>query len=174
MEINFCRRCAKPVTKKSEGFYVCPAGHSLFYKMYNGATIVLLNQQDEVLVAVRGQDPGKGTLDLPGGFLDPGETPLEAIHREIEEETGYLKADYDTPEFLCWATDMYEFEGETHEVLATVLWARLRSEKPLAPGDDVASLHWMPLESIQDSDIYSGFGGVRKALQTMRQRFHAS
>jgi 8-oxo-dGTP diphosphatase len=31
-------------------------------------------------------------LYLPGGGLDPGETPEQALHREFEEETGYTVA----------------------------------------------------------------------------------
>lgn len=33
-----------------------------------------------------------GRLYLPGGGLDPGETPEQALHREFEEETGYTVA----------------------------------------------------------------------------------
>jgi len=29
------------------------------------------------------------TLEIPGGMVDPGENPLEAIKRELSEETGY-------------------------------------------------------------------------------------
>jgi ADP-ribose pyrophosphatase len=32
---------------------------------------------------------GYTTLETPGGMVDPGETPLAAAQRELEEETGY-------------------------------------------------------------------------------------
>src|SRR5207237_9331247 len=44
---------------------------------------------DGKLVAIRrGNDPFRGMPALPGGFVELGETTVEAVVREVREETG--------------------------------------------------------------------------------------
>ena len=41
-----------------------------------------------LLVVRRGTPPDAGSWSLPGGRVEPGETPAEAVVREVAEETG--------------------------------------------------------------------------------------
>ncbi|WP_371038831.1 NUDIX domain-containing protein [Rhodosalinus sp. FB01] len=48
----------------------------------------LLPKKGQVLVTR--QDWPEPELQLPGGGIDPGESPLVALHREVWEETGWI------------------------------------------------------------------------------------
>jgi ADP-ribose pyrophosphatase len=52
---------------------------------------VLALTEDDQVVLVREFRPGPEELilELPGGLIDPGQTPEEAARRELLEETGY-------------------------------------------------------------------------------------
>lgn len=50
----------------------------------------ILPQPGGLLVTMQ-QDP-KPELQLPGGGIDPGESPLQALYREVMEETGWIIA----------------------------------------------------------------------------------
>jgi ADP-ribose pyrophosphatase YjhB (NUDIX family) len=50
--------------------------------------VVLLPVGSGVVVIRRNTEPQKGTLTLPGGYIDAGETWKEAASRELLEETG--------------------------------------------------------------------------------------
>lgn len=48
----------------------------------------LIENEDRILVIRKSRGPYKGLFDLPGGRPSHGESLLEALSREIEEETG--------------------------------------------------------------------------------------
>lgn len=50
--------------------------------------VLLVPAGDGLVVARRNIEPRKGTLVLPGGYLDLGETWQEGAQRELYEETG--------------------------------------------------------------------------------------
>lgn len=85
---------------------------------------VCLYDEDEsgrVLAVSRKGD--RSRFGLPGGKVDPGETDLQAVVRELKEETGLDVAD-PVPVFekMCWGSTCYvsvTFAGKTRGAIHT-------------------------------------------------------
>jgi 8-oxo-dGTP diphosphatase len=52
------------------------------------AASVAMARKDDVLLIQRNRAPSEGLWTLPGGRLEPGETPEDCAVREIKEELG--------------------------------------------------------------------------------------
>ena len=67
----------------------------------------VIHEENKIFATARGYGEYKGQWEFPGGKIEPGETPQEALKREIKEElaTDILVGDlintveYDYPEF---------------------------------------------------------------------------
>jgi 8-oxo-dGTP diphosphatase len=49
---------------------------------------IITHADGRVLLIQRGNEPGRGLWSLPGGRIEPGESDVEAVAREVAEETG--------------------------------------------------------------------------------------
>ena len=84
----------------------------VYYFNPSAATVAfILNEKEELLVCRRGKNPKKGTLDLPGGFVDMGETGEQGVEREIQEETGLSVTSL---EYLFSLPNTYLYSGFLH------------------------------------------------------------
>jgi 8-oxo-dGTP diphosphatase len=53
----------------------------------------VITRADGLLLLIkRGNEPGRGLWSLPGGRVEPGETDVAAVAREVQEETGLVVA----------------------------------------------------------------------------------
>ncbi|HUR24724.1 MAG TPA: NUDIX domain-containing protein [Candidatus Thermoplasmatota archaeon] len=93
----------------------------------------------DVLLSRRASPPKKGQWDLVGGFVDAGETPDQAVRREVEEETGCRILGLE-PHGA--ATGEYDSEA----TLNFLFTGRIEGE-PVA-SDDSAELRWWPLGKV--------------------------
>lgn len=69
-----------------------PGGGTMLYTRIESpsfATVVAVTDRAEIVFVENYRPPiGGFLLELPGGMIDPGEDPLQAASRELEEETG--------------------------------------------------------------------------------------
>lgn len=103
----------------------------------------------QALVSVRARDPEKGRVDVPGGFVDPGEDLLTALRREVREELG-VEIDVSQRDFLHGMPHRYGDSGDW--VLALGFRARLASGEPSA-SDDVAEVLWVRAAELDAVDF---------------------
>jgi NAD+ diphosphatase len=85
---QFCGRCgSSTVNATGERAKRCPSCGLLSFPRLSPAVIVLVERGDDVLLA-RHTRTTDGMYALLAGFVEPGESIEEAVHREIWEETG--------------------------------------------------------------------------------------
>lgn len=51
---------------------------------------VITDGAGRILLIQRGKPPGEGLWSVPGGRVEPGETDVAAVVREVREETGLV------------------------------------------------------------------------------------
>jgi NAD+ diphosphatase len=85
---QFCGRCgAATVPVPTERAKRCPACGLLAYPRLAPAVITLVEREGEVLLA-NGRNFGMPMYSCLAGFVEPGETLEQAVHREVGEEVG--------------------------------------------------------------------------------------
>lgn len=96
----------------------------------------------KIVLIRRKNDPYKGKLALPGGFVEVGETTEAAIVREMKEETnldfriGGLVGVYSEP----------DRDTRGHAISITY-WGWARDASDLQSGDDAAHAEWMDVDA---------------------------
>ena len=97
-----------------------------------------------VLLIQRKHPPFQGQWALPGGFLDPGESPEEAAARELKEETSL--GGIALKQVGCFGRP--DRDPREH-VIAIAHYAVIdaRAHQPVA-ADDADNVTWFPLKAL--------------------------
>jgi NAD+ diphosphatase len=85
---RFCAQCGTPTDISSAGWTRrCPNCRASHYPRSDPVTIMLVVRGERALLGRNKRRPGRRFSCL-AGFMEPGETPEEAVRREVREESG--------------------------------------------------------------------------------------
>ena len=123
-KLFYCPKCGtKSLEQLSEKKFVCDGEecHFTFYRNVAGAVATIIECGDKILMTRRAKDPGSGKLDLPGGFVDEGETLEESLSREVHEELHL--AIYDIS-YLCSFPNNYTYKEVRYPTIDSVFLSK--------------------------------------------------
>jgi mutator protein MutT len=159
-----CPVCATAVEPEA-GRVECPeCGFVTYAHSMPTASAVVADDEGRVLLSRRAHDPAAGKWDLPGGFLEEGEHPVDCLRRELREEAGIGLAD---ERLLGIWMDTYEYKRRVVATLNVYYSARI-AEGTLQAADDVAELRWFEPDAVPVAEL--AFEHITEVLSAWRNQ----
>lgn len=92
VDIKFCTKCGYPlkstIVQNRQRKY-CQNCDTIYYdNPIPTVATVARNELNQIVLVKRKVEPKKGYWALPGGFIDDGESAIQAALRELQQETG--------------------------------------------------------------------------------------
>jgi ADP-ribose pyrophosphatase YjhB (NUDIX family) len=162
---TFCPRCRGELSREPRRVVCEDCGFVAYANPKPTATAVCVDEHERVLLTRRAIEPYLGAWDLPGGFVEEGEHPLDALRRELKEETGY---EIEPDRFLGAWMDQYGGDSTAQSTLNLFWTARVVAGEPQA-ADDVSELGWFEPDELPPSDELA-FNCVAEALAAWRNQ----
>lgn len=156
---RFCPKCGSRAERKLPNLLICPnCGYDFYINPASTNAVILENSKGEILIVKRKFEPKKGYLDLPGGFVEPGESLEQSAIREVKEELGI---DIAAAKYFNSYPDEYLFQGVNIKTLGFILTASVANDIKITVSDDVAEARFykrneLPLEKIAFESLKRG------------------
>lgn len=161
-KFHYCPVCGSAhFEENNEKSKRCAQCGFTYYFNSSAATVALiLNHRNELLVCRRAKEPAKGTLDLPGGFIDMHETGEQGVSREVQEETGLIVT---RAQYLFSLPNTYLYSDFLVHTLDQFFLCTVADDtKSLQALDDVADSQWIPLHEV--NPVLFGLDSVREGV----------
>jgi ADP-ribose pyrophosphatase YjhB (NUDIX family) len=161
---RFCPRCGGEL-EPGVGRVECRAcGFVAYANPKPTASALVVDEAGRILLTRRAIEPFKGDWDLPGGFVDEGEHPLDAVRRELREETGL---EVEPLEFFGVFMDRYGGDSTAQSTLNLLWTARVVGGEANA-ADDVDELGWFGPDELPAEDELAFAPNVAEVLSAWR------
>ncbi len=159
-----CPRCGGHFAANDWKSMRCATCGFVYYANASAATVALVGDgRGGLLVTERAFEPAKGTLDLPGGFVDIGETAEEGVVREVFEETSLTVVE---ARYLFSLTNCYSYSGFVVRTLDLFFACRVDDLSPLSARDDASMSRFVKIDELEPGDF--GLHSVREGIKMIK------
>lgn len=158
-----CPKCGLHSFKfDGQKVYRCTQCHYEFF--FNAATAVgaIILKEGELLTAVRAHNPGQGLLDLPGGFVDPGESLEQALRRELQEELSITPS---TMQYFSSGANQYLYNTVEYNTCDVFFICEVEDYDNMQANDDISEYRWVQLKEIKLQAF--AFASVRQVIEKL-------
>lgn len=165
--LKFCPKCGSAdfPANADRSFKCGDCGFHFFVNAAAAVAALIVNEKGELLLTRRAIDPKKGMLDLPGGFVDPGERAEDALVREIREELNLEVAHY---QFLISFPNEYVFSGFTVYTVDLAFVCHVNDFSEITWEDDISGYVFIKPEALDYREICSD--SIRRIIQFFVKR----
>ncbi len=121
-----------------------PADHPPFAVTVDLVALTVRDDMLQVLLVTRGQEPFRGRLALPGGFVRPDEDLPEAAARELAEETGVRRVPGHLEQLATYGSP----RRDPRMRVVSVAYLSLAPSLPdPTAGSDASAAEWLPVSA---------------------------
>jgi len=161
--LKYCPRCSGPAVLTDSRKIVCAGCGFQFYLNNAAAVAALLFDGDGLLMTVRrNEEPRAGLLDLPGGFVEFGETAEEALSRELREELGITVCGI---EYYRSIPNKYLYGGVLYHTLDIFLKCRFADgvDNKIRTNDEIREIVYKSPNDISEDEI--AFDSMKRLIR---------
>lgn len=154
MQLKHCYECGTPLEAVSPGnaWHCSACKRDLYANPVPTVDAMLFDDDGKILLGRRARNPSKGKLNLPGGFVDIGETLEEAIARELQEELGLQPKDYSKLSYAGSRFESYVYQGLERKLICIIMVGSIK-HRDFPINDEVSEFVWQEPASINQDGI---------------------